>query len=373
MNRRAFHLSALSLGAVTVTLVATAATPVSAWTGESQRATSAVAAPAGSVSATTDGLARQLAGTFTDRAVQRRVAAAVADAPADLATIEAGPAFAASLRSANQAVLAAKGLPATAGSMLQLRLGHPDMRAALARGEAPLVAAAPTDDTVTSVVAYTPKGRPVRIDGTRIPRVPVLVVEVNTAKALPLGLQVMRDMLARRGLAGADGDFSTNGGYWATKVNAIRLSNDCEPWIKGAAEIFDIVGGFGFDSHVRVDIVQMPYLDHDNTTYYPNQLIVHYFRYKYNLADVVMMEDDGDTNYQALATAIINALLTIIDGGMYIPLVNAILNAIPTSWWTDDPDYVESWYTLATTSSGRLYGASANGWMDVVPYWVPEL
>jgi len=373
VNRRPFHISALSLAAVTATLVATAATPASAWTGEARQATSGVAAPAGSISSVTDGLARQLASAFTDRAVQHRVAAAVAGAPVDLTTVEAGSAFAAALRSANQAVLAAKGLPATAGSMLQLRLGHPDMRAALARGQAPLVAAAPTDDTVTSVIAYTAKGRSVRVDGTRVPQVPVLVVEVDTAKALPLGLQVMRDMLARHGLAGSDGDLTTNGGYWATKVNAIRLSNDHEPWVKGAAEIFDIVGGFGFDSHVRVDIVQMPYLDHDNTTYYPNQLIVHYFRYKYNLADVVMMEDDGDTNYQALATAIINALLYIIDGGAYIPLVNAILEAIPASWWTDDPDYVESWYTLATTSSGRRYGASANGWMDVVPYWVPEL
>lgn len=372
MNRRPFSLSALALGAVTVALVASAATPASAWIDERQQVTSGVAAPTGSISSITDDLARQLASTFTDRAVAGRVASAVVNTPADLTTIEAGSAFAASVRDANQAVLTAKGLPSTAGSMLRLRLGHPDMRAALTRA-VPLVAAAPTDDAVTSVVAYTPKGRSVRIDGARVPQVPVLVVEVDTAKALPLGIQVMNEMLARRGLAGSDGDLAINGGYWATKVNAIRLSNDCEPWIKGAAEIFDIVGGFGFDGHVRVDIVQMPYLDHDNTTYYPNQLIVHYFRYKYNLADVVMMEDDGDTNYQALATAIIDALLYIIDGGAYIPLVNAILNAIPTSWWTDDPDYVESWYTLATTSSGRLYGASANGWMDVVPYWVPEL
>ena len=65
--------------------------------------------------------------------------------------------------------------------------------------------------------------------------------------------------------------------------------------------------------------------------------------------------------------------LTITDNGTYVPLVNAILAAIPSSWWTDDPDYVDSWYTLSTTSSGRLYGAAGNGWMDVSPYWVSEL
>jgi hypothetical protein len=85
------------------------------------------------------------------------------------------------------------------------------------------------------------------------------------------------------------------------------------------------------------------------------------------------MEDDGDTNYLALAQAIATALLYIVDGGVYTPLVNAILAALPGSWWTDDPDYVDSWYTLATYSSGRFYGAAGNGWMDLAPYWVSEL
>jgi hypothetical protein len=53
-------------------------------------------------------------------------------------------------------------------------------------------------------------------------------------------------------------------------------------------------------------------------------------------------------------------------------LVNAVLSAIPDSWFTDDPDYVESWYTLAQNSSGRLNGASGNGWMTVEPYFVEE-
>jgi hypothetical protein len=62
----------------------------------------------------------------------------------------------------------------------------------------------------------------------------------------------------------------------------------------------------------------------------------------------------------------------VTDQGTYIPLVNAVLSAIPDSWFTDDPDYVESWYTLARNSSGRLNGASGNGWMTVEPYFVEE-
>ena len=205
-----------------------------------------------------------------------------------------------------------------------------------------------------------------------LPTRPVLVVDVDVAKALPIGLELLRTAVGHHAALPARAAL-TSGGYWATKVDAVRLRDDEEPWIKGGAEIFSIVSGWGLDGTPTVDIVQMPYLDNDNTTYFPNQLLVHFRAYKYNLADVVMMEDDGDTNYQQLAQALVTALLTILDQGTYLPLVNAILAAIPASWWTDDPDYVDSWYTLATTTAGRINGAAGNGWMDVSPYWVSEL
>lgn len=322
------------------------------------------------VYAITDQLARRLATSIGDATV-----VAATRAPVDLLSADVrGADLLAAARDANEAVLAAKGLPAGAASLLRLRLAHPDMSAALASGVAPLVAAAPTDDVVSDVVAYDRGGRAVLLDAHTVPVRPVLVVEVDTAVALPLGLRVIEDILAGHGLTGQQAaGVTAAGGYWATKVDAIRLSDDKEPWIKGGAEIFNLIGGFGHDGNVRIDTVQMPYLDHDGRTYYPNQLIVHYSMYKYNLADVVMMEDDGDTNYLQLAQAIATALLTIVDGGAYIPLVNAILGAIPGSWWTDDPDFVDAWYTLATSSSGRRFGAAGNGWMDVSPYWVEQL
>ncbi|CAM5409989.1 hypothetical protein SHIRM173S_04643 [Streptomyces hirsutus] len=117
----------------------------------------------------------------------------------------------------------------------------------------------------------------------------------------------------------------------------------------------------------------MPYLNKAATTYYPNQVLVNWSNYKYNMADAVMMEDDGDTNYQALAKSIVTVLLTITDQGVYIPLADALLDAVPTSWSTDDPDYVDSWYTLAKTTKGTRNGAAGNGWMNVSPYFVSEL
>ncbi|GAA2121228.1 DUF3103 family protein [Actinomadura alba] len=372
-----------------------ALTSVAAFTALTLTAGAAAAVPAqtspraqapSKVFTITDHLARQVAGELADQTARGHVASTTASGPADLLTIEPDTRLGQEARAANRAVLAAKALPATSGSLLRLRLANTGTRAALERGEVPLVAAAPTDDEPAEVTAYDPLGGKVLLDPVKAPDRPVLVVEVDVAKAMPMGLELVRDVLADRGIKAVKPSASritesrttesqalAANGYWATKINAIRLNNDQEPWIKGAAEIYSVVGGFGLDGAPAVNIVQMPYLDNDGTTYYPNQLIVHFSAYKYNLADVVMMEDDGDTNYQALATAIANALLSIADLGYYVPLVNAILSAIPTSWWTDDPDYVDSWYTLSTASSGRLNGAAANGWMDVAPYWVSAL
>ena len=374
MYPRLFRLVTLALTTVAVTL-ATVAGPAQGGPAAGRSADTASTSAQDTVFTITDRLARQLASSLAGDARRAELLAAAANGPVDPSGLDAGPALATALRQANLAVLAAKGLPANGPSLLQLRLARPEMRAALLRGEAPLIAAPPTDDpaaTVTTVTAYGLDGSKVSLDATRVPQRPVFVVDVDTSKALPLGLDVIRKTLDARGIAGARPQAGTQAGYWATQVRAVRLSDDHEPWIKGAAEIFGIAGGFGLDSKVKVDTVTMPYLDNDGTTYYPNQLIVHFSAYKYNLADFVMMEDDGDTNYSALALALADALLTIVDGGAYIPLVNAIINAMPGSWWSDDPDYVDSWYTLSTASSGRFNGAAANGWMDLAPYWVQQ-
>ncbi|WP_200210620.1 DUF3103 family protein [Micromonospora coerulea] len=372
MRPRSFRLGLLSLGLAATTLMASTATPAQASPDSTRQLTLAAPSGVGPVFSATDRLARQVAGALADPATRDRVVAAVTAGPVDLLTARLNARTDRGAQSANAAVLAAKGLPAATGSVLQLRLGHQDMAAELARTERPLVAAASTDDAMTGVVAYEPAGAQLLLDPVRLPERPVLVVEVNVAKAMQRGLAQVRQELTARRLTSVTSAVTTQGGYWATKVNAIRLNNDQEPWVKGSAEIFNVVGGTGLDGKATVNIVEMPYLDNDGTVYYPNQLLVHFNNYKYNLADVVMWEDDGDTNYRDLATALITALLTVVDYGTYTPLVTAIINAMPASWWTDDPDYVDSWYTLSTGSSGRLNGAAANGWMDVAPYWVQQ-
>lgn len=369
MHPRIFRLAAMSLTTAALAL-GTSITPVQAQPADRGQP-DAWSPGHGTVSAITDQLARQLASPLAD-AVRQDLFAAAVDRPVHLAAVDGSAALEQTVQRADGAVAAAKGLPANAASLIQIRLAHPDMRAAYSRGEAPLIAAAPTDDTVAAVTAYGRNGTKVLLDATRVPQRPVFVVEVDGEKAVSLGLKVMRATLDERGISSARSGVTAQAGYWANKVNAIRLNDDKEPWVKGGAEIFGIAGGFGLDSKVKIDTVTMPYLDNDGTTYYPNQVIVHYGFYKYNFADYVMYEDDGDTNYRNLALAIASALLYIVDGGAYQPLVNAIINAMPDSWWTDDPDYTDSWYTLATTTSGRRYGAANNGWMDIAPYWIEQ-
>jgi hypothetical protein len=83
-----------------------------------------------------------------------------------------------------------------------------------------------------------------------------------------------------------------------------------------------------------------------------------------------MMEEDDGTNYRALAQAIATALLTILDGVQYAPMVNAILEAMPDDWWTDDPDYVDSWYVLTRQSNDLRRGARQNGTATFEPYYI---
>jgi len=259
---------------------------------------------------------------------------------------------------AERQIAKAKGLPAGHDLVTMRRVG--------AQNGEQLVAAAPDDDNATTIKAYDSKGKTHELTTAHEPNQPLVLVDVDVEKAAKLGMDVIRRAMPTP-------QTKQLAGYWATQVTQVRVSDVQEPWFKGDAEIFALVSGFGLDGKVRVDPVTMPYLDEENTTYSPNQLLVHWNNYKYDLADVVMMEDDGDTNYKALAQALIAALLTIVDGGAYIPLVSAVLDAIPDSWYTDDPDYVESWYTLSEQGSGVINGASGRGWMNTRPYFVREL
>src|SRR5690606_27518163 len=133
------------------------------------------------VDQTLDDLARRLAAALPDHP---DLLPALATGPVDLTEVGAGLAGAAGV--ANQRVLAAKGLPADAGPVVQVRLANQETAAGLRTGATPLVAASPTDAHLTAVRAYRPDGQVATLDPTVRPDQPVLLVEVDTATAVPL-------------------------------------------------------------------------------------------------------------------------------------------------------------------------------------------
>ncbi|SEN78874.1 DUF3103 family protein [Actinacidiphila rubida] len=354
----------------------------------------AVAAAASAVAATEARTARAVAASLADPGWRARVrSAALASHEVDLSALIAGDTAPAGRRltsevtAADRRIAEAKGLDKSIGSLLRLRLGTQAMAAELDPGNVPLVAAAITDDKAATVTGYDAHGRGHTLNARTAPRQAVYVVDIDVSKAAAAGMKLVSGTLNAAGVesdsvsgaaqatprsAGAAHPADASG-YWATKMDAVYLNDDEEPWVLGDAEIYSLVSGFGLDGTVRVDSVDMPYLDNDHHTYYPNQLIINWSNFKYDALDLVMMESDSGTNYQQLAIALADALLTITDQGAYQPLVDAILNAIPSAWYSNDDDYVDSWYTITEQESGTIHGARGNGWMTVEPYWVSAL
>jgi hypothetical protein len=330
------------------------------------------------VAAIEDSIARELAVSLTDPAWRAHLRSAVVGGhEVDLQAITSRVGSGAGLRlaplvaTADRQAQAAKGLASDAGSLLRIRLGAPSM---LEEATLPWVAAASSKNEAATITAYDSRGQAHTLDARHVPRQPVYVVDLDVSKALSKGLDVLRRELASKGLKAPEervkSATASTAGWWASLITAVEVSDDKEPWFKGDAEMFTLVTGFDLDGKPTVNTVTMPYLANEGIVYRPNQILVNWSTYKYNLADAVMMEDDGGTNYQTLAQALTAALLTITDNGAYQPLVDAVIAAIPNDWWTDDPDFVEAWYTLAKDDSGRRYGAAGNGWMDIAPYFV---
>ncbi|MCE7009433.1 DUF3103 domain-containing protein [Kibdelosporangium philippinense] len=319
------------------------------------------------VSEITDSLARTISAELTDDRVRNTLVELAPLDAVDPSSLDINGRLTRPLATANADLLAAKGLPAGAARLAKIRLAHDSMVKQLRAGAAPVIAAAPNDDEATKFTGYLPGGKPLTLSTATIPVQPVVFVEVDVTTAVQLGTEVIQRY------TGAPVAGRAAAGYWATQITSIRFGDVQEPWFKGDAEIFAITGGFDLNGDVRADTLTLPYLDDEDKTYYPNQLVLHWNRYKYSAADIVFMEDDGDTNYLNLAKALVAALAYILDGGAYVPLVNAILDALPTSWWTDDPDFVDACYTITRDTNATMNCAGGNGTLGVRPFWVNEL
>lgn len=279
-----------------------------------------------------------------------------------------------------------KGLSAV-DHLVQLRLADQSMVSTWQQGESPLFAFEPDgDDSQWDYIeAFDTQGNVHLLDVYTLPEQPVFVVGIDNKKAMKAGIAQMRSAFAAAQRSGiklkkshkwlkqnaAATLSSTDKPLSTTVLKQISLSDDQEPWISGKAEVYAIVTGVSPSRDAAVlDIVEMPYLDYADTQYYPNQIMIHWERYRWAAADMIMMEHDDGTNYKALATKLIEAAEQILKAipdpevqgfAIIAQITNGILSVMPDAWFTNDDDYLDVFYTL---QEGQYYsehsGASNN-------------
>ncbi len=217
---------------------------------------------------------------------------------------------------------------------------------------------------------------------------PVFVVELDGKQSLREGIQLMRSMLLKNRIGGmgalVEGASSTKAEQLSAHVlKYIKLNDDEEPWVSGDAEIYAITTGVSPSRKAPVlDIVDMPYLDDDGKDYYPNQILIHWNRYRWKAADVLLMEHDDNTNYKTLASKLLSAAEEImkkipdqeIQSYSFIPkITNSVLEAMPDQWFINTDDYVDTFYTLLESETyTRHYGARGNAQITLQPLNISE-
>lgn len=281
------------------------------------------------------------------------------------------------LQRANRSLRAVKGLPEQGADLLQVRLllpegtGRDDFALSAYR-----VAAVPLgeDRLDTMVSTYAADGSMQEIGIDARPAFPLLLVEVDTRTALREGMKVVNEGLRAAGLQTLPAQAAQADTLDITRLDRIRLAVDQEPNLKGAAEIFAIVSGLQVDEKKpEMRTFDMPWLDHDKTDYYPSQPWILWGNYRYDVANVQLFEEDGETNYKTMLSALIKVVGATIGPiqpsvGLVSVIADAVLTVMPDAWFVDEHDYVDSFYLL---QRGQAYtsrpGAGANATVDLTP------
>jgi hypothetical protein len=286
------------------------------------------------------------------------------------------------LNSTDQAVRQSKAIAGETDSVMDVRLYLPKKFVGKIDWKNLLVAYPPAGkkNEYGTVEAFDRSGKSYKLDGRTAPNMPVLIVGINRTEAHRAGVELMNKHLQAAGMQGntslklrAPTAMSAN--IDTSKLDRIRLNNDQEPWVSGAAEIFAVVSGVQPDQpKATLTVVDLPYLDHDGTDYTPNQIMIFWSEYRYAAANVQLFEHDDNTNYKDLAVALSQGVTAIL--GAFAPtyavigqVATAILQAMPAGWFANDDDYVDSFYTL---EKGRTYtnhlGAARNATVTLSPY-----
>ncbi|MEZ8494886.1 DUF3103 domain-containing protein [Vibrio splendidus] len=307
-------------------------------------------------------------------------------APVDkLSSTQPYSAFSSRMQKADLGYRKMKGINDFSDSVLEVRMADEAMIEAWKNGENPLFAFEPSGDDSNwqYIEAYDVYGQVHELDVYQMPDVPVFVVDSNGAEELKAGLMAMQAEMQKLGTTtqinavsvsdtNADESQPQKSSLMnrarrsmalsepeplnTTQLTKIRLAVDQEPWISGKAEIYAIVTGVDSSRlEPQIDLVEMPYLDYDKQTYYPNQTVIFWPRYRWGAADMILMEHDDGTDYKALAKLLVQAAEEIlkmipdpeVQGYAIIPQITGkIIDVIPDGVLVNDDDFVDVYYTL---------------------------
>ena len=295
------------------------------------------------------------------------------------------------VNSFNQQVISAKGFDTNkVKSLVELRLADESMVEALKKGQSPLFAFEPKGNEASwsYIEAFDTAGTSHLLSVEKMPTRPVFVIDIDSRKDMKAGIELMRSIFAKMGQSPRSvnldkqttekATYETKGVLETSQLKKISVKDDQEPWISGKAEMYAIVTGIDASrADPILDVVDMPYLDHKDTNYYPNQIMIYWERYRWNAADMTIMEQDDNTNYQDLAIQLANTAASImrlipdptVQGLSVLGTLTAeLIKAMPSHWFSNDDDYVDTFYTIqkGVTYTNR-YGAGANARMNMSP------
>ncbi|MDR6642652.1 hypothetical protein J2X57_001864 [Luteibacter sp. 1214] len=256
--------------------------------------------------------------------------------------------------------------------------------------------AAVTSDGSTGkkqVVAFDPEGKRHSFAIDQTPDIPMLLVETDGTAAVQAGMAVLNE--AARGASSSPrltgfaraGDGETKGEL-LTILKEIYLEKDHEPNIQGDAEVFAVVSGVDAAGKPVVVTQDMPWLDHDKRWYTPRQDLINWTQFGTNYVNVQFFEDDGNVNFQKLASALTEAVgdtALVVSPAAPPALIVAgisrigqkILGAMESWWFENSTDYIDSFYVLERghdygSKNAPLIGARGEVKMVLAPYEVRQ-
>jgi len=246
-----------------------------------------------------------------------------------------------------------------------------------------LVTYAPEGDEKNwkEIVAYDLSKNEVPLSVTDIPDVPVIVLETKGYETMKIEVDHMNRQFREMGVQNnrfqkSNMDLNpiskANSSLPVTKLTKIRLKNDHEPWTSGAAEVYAITSGIRSSGNkAEIKVIPMYYLNYEDKNYYPNQIMLFWDDYKYTAANIQYWEKDDNTNYQTKAVKIAKKVNEKLSGTSYayigeiaqiiLEALPGSVEALPGSVFTNDDDYVDSFYTIRKYKNyTNYYGARSN-------------